>query len=406
MENIWEDHLSTLARDRLSASLLGDLFAVENEYKPICFSAGEPTQDLFPLSGLRPFFEKVCDEPSLFGYYAYHAGHKGLREWINDWLHEDGVLPDWVGPEHVVLTTGSQQGLGLASELLVDPGTVIALEAPTYIEALRAFRKSGATFVEVKMDDDGIFPESFEEVAKKYKPSILYTIPNFQNPSGAVTTVERRKSILDIARKYGIVILEDDPYRYVSFMDQVPQSYISLSGGDARVIYLGSFSKLICPGIRCGWMVLPQAIVKKMTQLRHTLEISLPASLQHVVSGFCHQMDREVYFESLQRIYRARRDALVENLERTMVPRGLSMNAPRGGYFLWARLPGIDNMKNFCEYAIKNHGISVTPGYIFFTEPGMGADTLRFSYAKVSPEMAVEGSKRLATAYDAYTKGA
>ncbi len=135
MENIWVDHLSTLARERLSASLLGDLFAVENEYKPICFSAGEPTQDLFPLEGLRPFFEKICDEPSLFGYYAYHAGHKGLREWINNWMHEDGVVPEWAGPEHVLLTTGSQQGLGLVSELLGDPGTVIALEAPTYIEA-------------------------------------------------------------------------------------------------------------------------------------------------------------------------------------------------------------------------------------------------------------------------------
>ncbi len=255
------------------------------------------------------------------------------------------------------------------------------------------------------MDDDGIFPDSFEEVARKHKPSILYTIPNFQNPSGAVTAVERRKAILEIARKYDIVILEDDPYRYVSFMEEVPKSYISLSGDDQRVIYLGSFSKLICPGIRCGWMVLPQEIVRKMTQLRHTLEISLPASLQHVVSGFCHQMDKAAYFGSLQKVYRNRRDALVENLEKTMVPRGLAMNSPRGGYFLWASLPGIDNMRAFAEYAIKNHGISVTPGYIFFTEPGRGEDTLRFSYAKISPEMAVEGSKRLAAAFDAYVKG-
>lgn len=402
MSQYWEGHLSTMAKERLSPSLLGDLFAVENEYQPICFSAGEPTQDLFPLEGLRPFFEKICDEPSLFGYYAYHAGHKGLREWINEWMHEDGVAADWVRPENVMLTTGSQQGLGLVSELLVDPGTVIALEAPTYIEALRVFKKSGANFVEVKMDDDGIFPESFEEVAKKHKPSILYTIPNFQNPSGAVTSVERRKAILEIARKYDIVILEDDPYRYISFIDQVPQSYLSLAGDDQRVIYLGSFSKLICPGVRCGWMVLPQEIVKKMTQLRHTLEISLPASLQHVVSGFCHQMDKKTYFSGLQKIYMGRRDALVENLKETMVPRGLTMNAPRGGYFLWARLPRIDNMRKFAEYAIKEHKISVTPGYIFFTEPGSGGDTLRFSYAKVSPEMAKKGSKRLAAAFDAY----
>lgn len=400
----WNNHLSTMAKERLSPSLLGDLFAIENEYKPICLSPGEPTQDLFPLEGLRPFFEKICDEPGLFGYYAYHAGHLGLREWINDWMHEDGVTAKWVTPANILLTTGSQQGLGLVGELLVDPGTVIALEAPTYIEALRAFRKPGASFVEVRMDDDGIIPESFEETCKKNKPSILYTIPNFQNPSGAVTSLERRKAILEIARKHDVVIIEDDPYRYISFMDHVPESYMSLAGEDARVIYLGSFSKLICPGIRCGWMILPEAILKKMTQLRHTLEISLPASLQHVVSGFCHQLDRKAYLSSLQSIYRQRCNSLVQNLKKTMVPRGLSMNSPRGGYFIWSTLPGIDDMRNFSEYAIREHKISVTPGYIFFTEPGRGLDTLRFSFAKISPEMAKEGCERLASAYDSYVK--
>jgi 2-aminoadipate transaminase len=393
-----------MAKERLSPSLLGDLFAIENEYKPICLSPGEPTQDLFPLEGLRPFFEKICDEPSLFGYYAYHAGHLGLREWINDWMHEDGVAAAWVSPANILLTTGSQQGLGLVGELLVDPGTVIALEAPTYIEALRAFRKPGASFVEVRMDDDGIIPESFEETCKKHKPSILYTIPNFQNPSGAVTSLERRKAILEIARKHDVVIIEDDPYRYISFMDHVPDSYMSLAGEDARVIYLGSFSKLICPGIRCGWMILPEAILKKMTQLRHTLEISLPASLQHVVSGFCHQIDRKSYLSNLQSIYRQRCKSLVQNLKETMVPRGLSMNSPKGGYFIWSTLPGIDDMRSFAEYAIKEHKISVTPGYIFFTEPGRGLDTLRFSFAKISPEMAKEGCERLASAYDSYVK--
>lgn len=400
----WEKHLSSMARDRLSPSLLGDLFAIENEYKPICLSPGEPTQDLFPLEEMRPFFERICDERALFGYYAYHAGHLGLREWINEWMHEDGVAADWVKPDHILLTTGSQQGLALVAELLMDLGTVVALEAPTYIEALRAFRKCGASFAEVRTDEDGIIPESFEEVCECSKPSLLYTIPNFQNPSGAVTSLERRKAILEIARKYDVVVLEDDPYRYISFIDHVPASYISLAGEDDRVIYLGSFSKLICPGIRCGWMILPQAIIKKMTQLRHTLEISLPASLQHVISGFCHGLDRKQYFSQLQGIYKQRCDALVRNLEITMIPRGMTMNSPKGGYFIWSRLPGIDNMRSFAEYGVKSHGISVTPGYIFFTAPGQGEDTLRFSFAKVSPEMAEEGCNRLAKAYDSYTK--
>ena len=401
----WEKHLSVMARDRLSPSLLGDLFAIENEYKPICLSPGEPTQDLFPLEEMRPFFEKICDERALFGYYAYHAGHIGLREWISEWMHEDGVAADWVKSDNILLTTGSQQGLGLVSELLIDPGTVVALEAPTYIEALRAFRKCGASFAEVQTDIDGIIPGSFEEVCRNNRPSLLYTIPNFQNPSGAVTSLERRKEILEIARRFDVVVLEDDPYRYISFMDQVPTSYLSLAGEDSRVIYLGSFSKLICPGIRCGWMILPQAILKKMTQLRHTLEISLPASLQHVISEFCHGMNRKEYFSKLQDVYKQRCAALVRNLEITMIPRGLTMNSPRGGYFIWSRLPGIDNMRKFAEFAVMTHGISVTPGYIFFTVPGQGRDTLRFSFAKVTPEMAEEGCARLARAYDNYPKG-
>lgn len=398
----WENHLSKMARERLSGSLLGDLFTIEHEYKPICLSSGQPTQDLFPMDQLRPFFEHICDERELFGYYPFHAGYVALREWINDWMHDDGISASWVTKENIMLTTGSQQGLSLVSELLIDEGTLVALEAPTYIEALRTFRKSGAKFVEVLMDDDGIVPESFEEVCEKCHPNMLYTIPNFQNPSGSVALVERRKAILAIAIKYDVVILEDDPYRYISFMEHTPASYLSLSGDDDRVIYLGSFSKIICPGIRCGWMVIPPAILKTMTQLRHTIEISLPAWSQCIISGFCHQIDRKAYFSKLQGIYKARCSSLVTCLQKYMVPKGLTMNSPQGGYFIWASIPGIDDMYKFCNYAIKKHGVSVVPGCIFFLDPSQGRNSLRFSFANITPEMATSACIRLAYAYDEY----
>jgi len=398
----WNNNISKMAQDRLSASLLGDLFAIEHKYKPICLSAGEPNSDFFPLEELAPFFKDVCKQRELFGYYPFHAGHVGLREWIKNWMKDDNIAAPWVEVDNIILTTGSQQGLALLSDLLVDEGDLVAVEAPTYLEASRAFRKSGANFIEVEADENGIIPESFEMVCKRNKPRLLYTIPNFQNPTGSVTSLERRKLILKIAQKYDVVIIEDDPYRFVSFIDSLPDSYMSLSGDDDRVIYLGSFSKIICPGVRCGWMIVPAPLVKKITQLRHTIEISLPASLQHIVYCFCNQMDRKQYFNKIQKVYKNRCDMLVSTLKETMAEKGLEINLPKGGYFIWSHLPGIINMKDFVEYSIINYGVSVTPGYIFYVKSGQGLDTLRFSFAKVSQKEISEGCERLARSYDSF----
>lgn len=398
----WENRLSRMANNRIHGSIFSDLGAIEKKYKPVCLSIGEPATDFFPLEDMRVFFNAICDRRDLFGYYPYHAGFTALREWIVTWMHNDGIVPSWVTSQNIVLTNGSQQALSYISDLLVDEETCVAVEAPSYVEALRTFRRAGAKFVEIETDENGIIPESFENVCKEFNPSILYTIPNFQNPSGSVAPIDRRNTILDIANKYDVVIIEDDPYRYVSFVDSLPQTYIGLANENKRVIYLGSFSKLIAPGIRCGWMVLPSPIVGKMLELRNTIEMSLPAPMQFVVSEFCLNINIHSYLLKIQNYYKKRCNYLISSLDKYMVPSGLKINYPTGGLFVWSQMPGIKDDVDFVKYAIKNYGVSVMPGSIFYSKPGQGMDTLRFSFARIDEETAEEGCRRLALAYDNY----
>lgn len=400
----WDSHFSTLARERLQSSLIGEMIKLVAKHKAISFTAGEPSADLFPLETLSASMEKAFKKPGLFGYYPHNEGLLELREWIVEWMRGDNLLPDWVDAGNVLLTNGSQEGISLATETFIDEGDLIALESPTYPEALLTFTKQGAHFVSVDTDKDGIIPSSLETVLAENRVKFLYTIVSFQNPSGCTTTTERRHQVLDLCKKHDVVILEDDPYHYLRYDGKAPESYIRLAGEDDRVIFMGSFSKIVAPGVRCGWMIAPSNVMPKLNFLRVSNEISLPAAMQYALFDFLKDRDLDAYFGDLQDTYRIRRDALVSSLTKHLVPLGLEFDVPLGGFFLWGRIPGLEDMVDFARFAIETEKIGFIPGTIFFAEEGTGLDTIRFSFAKVSPEMAEEGAQRLARALKAYRK--
>lgn len=400
----WETHFSTLARERLQPSLIGEMIKLVSKHKAISFTAGEPSAELFPLEELSASMQKAFSDPGLFGYYPQNEGLVELREWIVEWMRADGLLPEWVDAGHVLLTNGSQEGISLATEAFIDEGDLIALESPTYPEAILTFVKQGAGFVPVDTDKDGILPSSLESALAKTAVKFLYTIVSFQNPSGCTTTTERRRQILEICRRHDVVILEDDPYHYLRYDGTAPESYIRLAGKDDRVIFMGSFSKIVAPGVRCGWMVAPASVMPKLNFLRVSNEISLPAAMQYALFDFMKRRDLQTYFGHLQDVYRTRRDALVAALEKHLVPLGLEFDIPEGGFFLWGRIPGLKDMIGFARFAIETEKIGFIPGTIFFPEAGTGLDTIRFSFAKVNPEMAEEGALRLARALQAFRR--
>lgn len=400
----WNSHFSTLARERLKSSLIGEMIKLVAKHKAISFTAGEPSADLFPLEELSASMEKAFRDPGLFGYYPHNEGLLELREWLVEWMGADGLLPEWVNAGNVLLTNGSQEGISLATETFIDEGDLIALESPTYPEALLTFTKQGAHFVSVATDKDGIVPSSLEVVLAKNRVKFLYTIVSFQNPSGCTTTTERRHEVLELCRKHDVVILEDDPYHYLRYNGRAPESYIRLAGEDDRVIFMGSFSKIVAPGVRCGWVIAPSEVMSKLNFLRVSNEISLPAAMQYALFDFMKSRDLETYFGHLQDVYRNRRDALVTSLRKHLVPLGLEFDIPDGGFFLWGRIPGLDDMIGFARFAIETEQIGFIPGTIFFAEEGTGLDTIRFSFAKVNAEMAEEGARRLARALKAYRK--
>ncbi len=397
-------HLSTRAR-RLYDSDIQDMIELVHQHQALSFTAGEPSEDLLPLEKLRSSFSAAFDRgPEMLTYYHDSDGHEDLRRWIAQWMRSENLLPPGLDWPQLMLTTGSHEGINITAEGLINPGDPIAVEAPSYAEALLTFSKEGAIFHSLEMDDEGPLPERLEFLAREHHIKLLYTIPNFQNPSGRVTSSQRRLDILELAKKYDFLILEDDPYRHLYYDAPPPGTYLAMQENDGRVIYLGSFSKLIAPGIRCGWMIAPPELYKKFHQIRVTNDLNLPTILHEGIFRFLSDYDFQDHLKTLRKTYGEKRDGMVEALKRHLAPEDFLYELPRGGFFLWGRAPWLHNSMEFATFAVTEEKIGLIPGEIFFTSPENYRDTLRLSFAKVSPAAAEEGCARLARAMERYRR--
>jgi 2-aminoadipate transaminase len=397
-------HLSARAQ-RLYDSDIQDMIELVHQNQALSFTAGEPSEDLLPLEKLRSSFAAAFDRgPEMLTYYHDSDGHEDLRRWIASWMRSDGLIPSCMDWKQLMLTTGSHEGINITAEGLIDPGDSIAVEAPSYAEALLTFSKEGAAFFGLEMDQEGPRPESLELLARQHRIKLLYTIPNFQNPSGRVTSPKRRREILELAKKYDFLILEDDPYRHLYYDAPPPGTYLAMKENDGRVIYLGSFSKLIAPGIRCGWMIAPPELYGKFHQIRVTNDLNLPTILHEGIFRFLSDYDFQEHLTTLRRAYGEKRNGMVKALQKHIAPEDFAYDLPKGGFFLWGRAPWLQNSMEFAKFAVTEDKIGIIPGEIFFTSPENYRDTLRLSFAKVSPEKAEEGCARLARSIERYKR--
>lgn len=396
--------LSTMAKERLDPTEIGIMIKLAIKHNAISLTAGEPSADLYPIDELKKAFSAIFDDLTLLGYSKEDYGLRELRDWITDRMRADDMIPDWVTSDNVLLTNGAGEAIELVAETLIDPGCTVLVEAPTFTETLLTFRKQGANCVGVPSDDDGIIPEEFEKILRSRNIRFLYTIPNFQNPSGRTSPVERRTAILDIARKYDVPIFEDDPYHYLSYDGEPPATYIKLAGADKRVLHSNSFSKLVAPGMRCGWLVVPDAIIPHLNAFRVSAGLTRPAILQKGLHAYLSSTDFGKRVQFLRETYRKRRDGMMCAIEKHLVPLGVRTNFPKGGFFIWGEADFIDDMTAFARFAVERKKVGIIPGSAFYTtdEAKNGRRSFRLSFARVAPDIADEGLRRFAAALRGY----
>jgi 2-aminoadipate transaminase len=400
---IFREQLSAMARERLGVTEIGEMIALVAENGAISFGAGEPSGDLFPKEEIKQAVAEAFNAPEAWGYYHDEFGFIGLREWIAERMASDGISPPWVRPDNILLTNGGGEAMSIVSEALIDAGSLVLVESPSYTESLLTFRKQGAVCVAVPSDDDGVIPEELAKIVSSRRVRFLYTIPNFQNPSGRTAPLERRAEILRILREYDVAIVEDDPYHYLSYDGDAPQSYLALAGGDKRVIHCNSFSKTIAPGLRVGWAVAPPALTDIFLSLRVSAGLGRPVAIQMGVHNYLRSIDFGARVEWLRGVYRKRRGVMLGMIAKYLAPLGIKTNSPGGGFFIWAESPEEKDMARFALHAVRNEKVGIIPGRAFYPAGDTAGDrAFRLSYAKAPESLVEEGMRRLARAWKTF----
>ena len=367
--------LSARAR-ALQSSAIREILKITERAEVISFAGGLPAPATFPLEAMQAAFAKVLSERGREALqYSATEGYGPLREWVAKRFSrpEAPVVAD-----DVLIVSGSQQGLDLLAKVLVDPGDRVLVETPTYLGALQSFSLFEPRFVALESDADGLLPETMDVSLRGAK--FLYCLPNFQNPTGRLLPLARRQALAAKARELDLLLLEDDPYGALSYASEVPPAIRTLA--PERTVYMGSFSKVLAPGLRLGFVIAPAAIRAKLVQAKqatdlHTATLSQQAAYEVVKDGFLDQ-----HIPSIRALYRDQCLAMLDALTRHM-PQGVSWNRPQGGMFLWVELPqGLDATAVLARAVEQN--VAFVPGAPFYANSPK-IETLRLAFVTVPP---------------------
>ncbi len=383
----------------VGSSVIRELLKMTEHPEIISFAGGLPAAELFPIERFQEACRKVLSEHGPASLqYGSTEGYLPLRQFIADQMRRYGIL---AGPENVLLTCGSQQALDLIGKLLIDPGDRILVEAPTYLGALQAFNVYGAEYVSVPIDDQGLRTDLLAD-ALRSQPKFMYILPNFQNPGGVTLSEERRHQLVRLADQRGIPIVEDDPYGQLRYEGQHLRPLVVIDRENQRrdyeyhlgnVIYLGTFSKTLAPGLRLGWIVAPPEVITRLVRLKqgadlHTSTFTQFIAYQVVREGFLDQ-----HVKKIRQAYRERRDVMLSALQEYFPPEA-TWTHPAGGLFLWVTLPrGID-CQHLLQAALKEK-VAFVPGDSFFATPEKDSCHMRLNFSNSAPEKIREGIRRL-----------
>jgi 2-aminoadipate transaminase len=376
--------------DGVRPSTIREILKVTEQPEIISFAGGLPAAELFPVDDVLRATERVLSEDGAAALqYGPTEGFCKLRERFAADSRQRGI--DCTA-EDILITTGSQQSLNLIGEILLNPGDCVLTENPTYMAAIQTFQIHEARFAAVPTDADGLIPEALPELIDREKPRFLYTIPSFQNPTGVTLTAERRKTLYSIALRYGLMILEDDPYGALRYAGKSVNPIKSLDT-EGLVVYLSTISKTIAPGLRVGWLVATEQIRRKLTIAKQAADLHTSSLDQRIVYRYLTDFDNETHVGRIRKSY-GERHAIMDAALAENMPTGFSWTNPEGGMFLWVTCPEGVNTNELMLAAMERKVLFV-PGQDFFSnEPGQRYMRLNFSNA--SAEQIREGIRRLA----------
>ena len=394
MSTQWRDRYSECAR-RMTSSAIREILKFVQLPDIISLAGGWPDPALFPVEDLDEICHYILAEKGREALqYGITEGYPPLRRFLAERMATYGLA---TSEDNIVITAGSQQALDLIGRIFLDPGDAILLEKPSYVGAIQAWRTYGVKFVTVPLDDEGVRVDLLEEAIVENKPKFIYVLPNFHNPAGVTLTLERRKRLVELANRYGVPIVEDNAYGELRYEGEhlPPLVVLDAERGGGNVLYLGTFSKLIAPGLRLGWIVAPAEVARQVVLAKQGADLHTNSFGQVMVYEYCRRGLLQPHIEEIIATYRERRDAMLAALERHF-PEGVRWTKPEGGLFLWVILPeGVDSVELLKE-AVEEK-VAFVPGTAFYAD-GTGHNTLRLTFATASPEMIEEGIKRLGRA--------
>ncbi|RCG17867.1 PLP-dependent aminotransferase family protein [Streptomyces diacarni] len=375
------------------SSPVREILALTERSEVISFAGGLPAPELFDSGGIRAAYDRVLtEEPQRVLQYSTTEGDPALRAAVAGRLADRGLPTD---PRALLVTTGSQQALTLLATALLEPGDTVLVEDPTYLAALQCFGFAGARVVPVRSDEDGVDPGALAEAVERERPKLLYLVPTFQNPTGRTLPLARRREVAEIAARNGLWLVEDDPYGELRFEGASVPWLASLPRAADRTVLLGSFSKVMAPGVRLGWLRAPAALRRACVVAKQSLDLHCSTVDQAAAARYLADSDLDAHLTRVREAYRQRRDALVDGLAAAL-PEGSTWNRPEGGMFVWARLPEGHDATSLLREAVA-HDVAYVPGAPFFAGPPDHA-ALRLSFTTHTPMEIGEGLNRLGEA--------
>ncbi|WP_018589061.1 PLP-dependent aminotransferase family protein [Terrisporobacter glycolicus] len=365
---------------------------VESGGSVISFAAGLPDPNLFPLKEITEVTEKVLKERGAFALaYGPTKGENELLELLTKRMKEEENID--TKPENIIITTGSQQGIAVSAMILLDKGDIVVTENPSYLGAINAFRPYECDFLGVDTDEEGIVTEDLDKLlSENPKVKIIYVIPTFQNPTGKTWSLQRRKDFMEVVNKYeDVIVIEDNPYGEIRFTEEPLPTLKSLDTKD-KVLYLGSFSKVLCPGLRVAWMCGDKDLIDKAELLKQGIDLQSNQFSQIQVIEFLKKYDLNKHVEKIRKEYKKRCFLMLDTMK-GYLPKEVKYTEPDGGMFIWVELPEEINVDDLLDKAIDS-GVAYVSGESFFANNGP-KNTMRLNYTTMSEEQIVEGIKIL-----------
>lgn len=376
----------------LKASEIREILKVTENQEVISFAGGLPAPELFPIKEIMEVNRIVLEEEGTKALqYTTTEGYAPLREWIAKRMNSR--LRTQFDSDNIILTHGSQQALDLSGKVFLDEGDVVLCESPTYLAAISAFRAYGCNFVEVPTDDDGMIPGELEKILEKtQRVKIIYVIPEFQNPTGRTWSVERRESLVKLAMKHEVIVIEDNPYGELRFEGEALPS-VKTFDKSGCVLCLGTFSKIFCPGYRIGWVAGDKAIIEKYGLVKQGADLQCNTLAQREIAKYLELYEIDEHIEKIREVYRKRRNVMIKTMEDEF-PEGVKFTRPKGGLFAWVELPSHINARDVFEICLKKN-VAFVPGGSFFPNGGK-ENTFRINFSNMPEDRIVEGLKCIA----------